>query len=197
MKTIPVHVISGFLGAGKTTMLREELKRRMGQERCALVVNDFGEARVDATILGDHAVVREIPGGCVCCTAPENLVESLADLVANQQPDRIFIECTGLARPADVVDTVLRSGLNVLQLRSTVVVVDPERFANSPPPILMEQLAAADVVVANRVDCSSDESIELIRQWCAERYPPLAGFHCVERGFLEPGALEVHRGRRR
>ena len=193
MSAIPVHVISGFLGAGKTTLLIQELRRRAQQERCAIVVNDFGEAEIDGGMLSEHAPVRAIPGGCICCTAPEGLVPALRELIENERPDRIFIETTGLARPADVVDTLARSGLEGLELRATVVVVDPERFVTEASDLFTGQLAAADVLVASRADSSSPEALASLRQWAAERYPPLEGFYEAERGRLPKGALDKKR----
>jgi G3E family GTPase len=95
----PVHVVGGYLGTGKTTVLLTELGKREGNERCAVVVNDFGEAAVDATLLGDGVRVTNIPGGCVCCTAPEGLAPALIAILDELKPDRIFIEPSGLARP--------------------------------------------------------------------------------------------------
>lgn len=190
MKPIPVHVISGFLGAGKTTLLMQELVRRQDRERCAIVVNDFGEAQLDASILADHAPIRAIPGGCICCTAPEGLVPALLELIAQENPDRIFIETTGLARPADVVDTLMRSGIEAIELQATAVVVDPECFVREPSPLFRQQLAAADVLVANRADCSSEAALNALKDWAAKRYPPLDSMHVVERGVLPDGALE-------
>lgn len=189
--TIPVHIVSGFLGAGKTTFLLRQLEARQGIERCAIVVNDFGEASLDATILSQHAPIREIPGGCICCTAPEGLVPAISELIATQSPDRIFIECTGLARPAEVVDTVRRSGLTTIHLAATVVVVDPERFANAPPPLLLEQLASADVLVSNRSDRASKGAQDQLNSWAEARYPPLAAYHVVENGRVPDGGLAL------
>ena len=193
MDSIPVHVVSGFLGAGKTTFLLRQLETRAGLERCAVVVNDFGEASLDATVLGQHADIREIPGGCICCTAPEGLIPALSELIASYAPDRIFIETTGLARPADVVDTVSRSGLERVVLAPTVVLVDPERFHSEPPALLLEQLASADVLVANRTDLSSPEALASLKAWVEKRYPPVAAFHVVSEGRLPKGGIDVDR----
>ena len=193
MKTIPVHVISGFLGAGKTTLLIRELALRADRERCAIVVNDFGEAELDGSLMAEHAPVRAIPGGCICCTAPEGLVPALQDLIRQEKPDRIFIETTGLARPADVVDTVARSGILTLELQATVVVLDPERFVQETSEVFSSQLAAADVLVANRSDTARPEALSAVQQWARERYPPLEALHVCERGRLPEGALERKR----
>lgn len=193
MRTIPVHVISGFLGAGKTTLLIRELARRADRERCAIVVNDFGEAELDGSLMAEHAPVRAIPGGCICCTAPEGLVPALEELIREEKPDRIFIETTGLARPADVVDTVARSGIAVLELQATVVVLDPERFVEDTSEVFLSQLAAADVLVANRSDTARPEALSAVQQWARDRYPPLEAVHICERGVLPEGALEKKR----
>lgn len=163
----PVHVLSGFLGAGKTTLLLDQLQRR--SERCAVVVNDFGEARIDAQLLGAQVAVTEIAGGCVCCTAPEALVPSIAAILDEVKPDRIFLEATGLARPADLVDTLRRSALAV-EVMPVVVVVDPARVEGDAPPLLLEQLDAADVVVAN---ARSEAPTPALDALCKEHWPAL------------------------
>ncbi|MEN9785697.1 MAG: hypothetical protein RLZZ299_961, partial [Pseudomonadota bacterium] len=73
-RMVPVTVIAGFLGTGKTTLLQRLLPQLPG--RSAVVVNDFGTARIDATLLGGAATLTDIPGGCVCCTAPEGLADA-------------------------------------------------------------------------------------------------------------------------
>src|SRR5688572_5169914 len=104
----PVHVVSGFLGAGKTTTITALLRRFPNS---AVVVNDFGEARVDATLLDGAATITDIAGGCVCCTAPEGLAKTIDALLDEVRPARVFIEPSGLARPQDVLDMLSRGGL--------------------------------------------------------------------------------------
>jgi UDP-N-acetylmuramate--alanine ligase len=89
------------------------LARRAGQdgqagERCAVLVNDFGEARIDRLLLGGGVQVSDIAGGCVCCTAPAGLVPALTAILEELRPDRLFIEPSGLARPQDIVDMLAR-----------------------------------------------------------------------------------------
>ena len=102
----PVHLITGPLGAGKTTTLQNLLRFCAG-ERVAVIVNDFGEAAIDADSIEatDRTVqISAIHGVCVCCTAPQNFTPTLGGLLEHEPPDRIFIEPTGLARPADLID---------------------------------------------------------------------------------------------
>lgn len=157
-----VHVIAGFLGAGKTTVLRHLLARRPAGEKVAVVVNDFGEAAVDAALLGgDGRGLREIQGACVCCTAPEGFVAAVRDLL---EADRLFVEPTGIARPEDVLDTLRRAPFaDRLSVGPLVVVVDPRRITHAGE--------VADVVVANRTDLATPDDLAAFRAWAAALWP--------------------------
>lgn len=155
----PVHVVGGFLGTGKTTVLLHELSQRQGKERCAVVVNDFGDAAVDATLLGSGVKVTNIPGGCVCCTAPEGLAPAIAAILDELRPARIFIEPSGLARPRDITDMLSRGAIaDRIERMPTIVLVDPARM-NQDPHLAAEQLDGADVLVANRCDLADLDQI--------------------------------------
>ena len=176
---IPVQIVGGFLGTGKTTFIREELARRPG-ERVAVIVNDFGEASLDEATLSEEAPfeITNIPGGCVCCTAPEGFVDALG-AVLDTGPDRLLIEPTGLARPQDIIDTIRRCPhSDRLTLAPVVVLVDPARLeggSDAEQTLVAQQLAIADVLVANRVDQASEPALERFRAIAAERWPaPLA-----------------------
>jgi G3E family GTPase len=195
---VPVSIVAGFLGAGKTTALRAQLAVRQG-ERIALIVNDFGEAGFDAVTLADASPFRitNIPGGCVCCTAPEGFVDALG-AVLETQPDRVLIEPTGLARAQDLVDTIRRCRhAGELALGPLVVLVDPARLAaleqGGDPEglaLLREQAEGADVLVANRTDLCDARALERFRAFAAERWPaPLAVLETVE-GRIAPERFE-------
>ncbi|HJN74506.1 MAG TPA: GTP-binding protein [Myxococcota bacterium] len=183
---IPTHVVTGFLGAGKTTFLLDQVRRR--PERCAVVVNDFGEARIDAGDFSGEVPVIDIPGGCVCCTAPENLVPSLRLLIQQARPDRIFIEATGLARPADIVDTLARSDLD-LSLAPVICVVDPRRVDPSRP-LLMEQIDASDIVLANHAGDCTEGDFTALENALQGRYPPILAVERCDRGVVDLDVLE-------
>ncbi|MCK6520333.1 molybdopterin-dependent oxidoreductase [Myxococcota bacterium] len=196
MPRVPVHVISGFLGAGKTTMLIDQLARRQGRERCAIIVNDFGEARIDATLLSGGVAVAEIAGGCVCCTAPEALVPNLTTILREVRPDRVFIESTGLARPADIVDTLRRSPLgDELELAPTVIVLDPRRLVTAPPTLLLEQLDAADVVIASHADQSTAAGDAALRAQLRDHYPPPLAVAQSSFGVVDEAVFDLRRDR--
>jgi len=176
----PVQIFSGFLGAGKTTAIRAQLAQHPG-EKIAVIVNDFGEAGFDEALLaeGEPFRITSIPGGCVCCTAPEGFVDALGAVLA-QAPDRLIIEPTGLARPQDLIDTIRRCAHGeALELAPVVVIVDPRQLASGESlALLREQIAAADVLVANRTDLASESELAAFDRQAAELWPaPLAVLH--------------------
>jgi len=193
--TTPVHVISGFLGAGKTTLIRAQLDARAG-EKTAIIVNDFGEASLDAVALESRApfALTNIPGGCVCCTAPEGFVDALGAVLA-QQPDRLWIEPTGLARPQDLIDTIRRcSHRDAVELQPVLVLVDPRQLARNAADaelaaLLREQAQAADVLVASRGDLCSEDELAAFRNFAAELWPAPLATIVSERGVLPVAAL--------
>jgi G3E family GTPase len=180
---IRVQIVSGFLGAGKTTAIRAQLDARSGQ-RIAVIVNDFGEASLDAVALaeGEPFRITNIPGGCVCCTAPEGFVDALGAVLA-EKPDRLLIEPTGLARPQDLIDTIRRCPHGEsLELAPVVVLIDPHQLAaqqahgdETTRALLREQASVADVLVANRTDLASESELAAFERYAAELWPgPLA-----------------------
>ncbi len=191
---IPVHIISGFLGTGKTTAIRHQLSARAG-EKIALVVNDFGEAGLDAAVLSAESPfeLRNIPGGCVCCTAPEGFVDALGAVIA-QSPDRLIIEPSGLARPQDLVDTIRRSvHKDALALGPLVVLVDPARLGKTSPEeteLVELQAGIADVLVANRIDLCDERALARFDAFAEELWPPPLAVHRTTRGKLPPSAFE-------
>jgi G3E family GTPase len=195
---VPVQIVSGFLGAGKTTAIRAQLQARKG-ERIAVIVNDFGEASLDEVALaeGEPFRITNIPGGCVCCTAPEGFVDALGAVLA-QRPDRLLIEPTGLARPQDLVDTIRRCPHGAeLELAPVVVLVDPHQLAvqaergdDTSRALLREQAQVADLLVANRTDLASESELAAFERYAAELWPaPLAVLR-TRHGVLPPERLD-------
>jgi G3E family GTPase len=191
---IPVHIVAGFLGTGKTTAIRHQLASRTG-EKVAVIVNDFGEAGLDEAVLsGEQSfAIRNIPGGCVCCTAPEGFVDALGALIA-ERPDRLIIEPTGLARPQDIVDTIRRSPhKHALALGPLVVLVDPARLgtkSDDEAELIALQAGIADVLVANRTDLASAEAMARFDALALTLWPRPLSVHKTTRGQLPPEAFE-------
>lgn len=192
---VPIHIVSGFLGAGKTSAIRNQLAAHAG-ERVAVIVNDFGEAGFDAASLAAEGPfqVLNIAGACVCCTAPEGFVDALGAVLA-QDPERILIEPTGLARPQDLVDTLRRCPQRAaLRLGPVVVLVDPARIGAGDAEAWQAQVEAADVLVANRTDLCGAEALARFDALAAELWPPPLAVEHTSHGRLAPSLFEWPRG---
>lgn len=195
---VPVHIVSGFLGAGKTTAIRAQLEARRG-ERIAVIVNDFGEASLDELALaeGEPFRITNIAGACVCCTAPEGFVAALG-AVLESEPQRLLIEPTGLARPQDLVDTIRRSSHSArLSLAPVVVLVDPRRVVSDSGDVgelLAQQVEAADVLVANRTDLCAREELERFDAWAGALWPQPLALHRTQHGRIPLALLEWPEG---
>ncbi len=174
---VPVHVLSGFLGAGKTTAVKDLLARRAERERIAVVVNEFGTLGVDGALLSDCAscILREVPGGCVCCTAMADLeasLEEVSDLVA---PTRFILEPTGLARPSELVD-LLRGPrwATRFDVRPVITLLDPQQDlpkAYAESALFRDQVDTGDVLVINRCDLASEEEILRVEEFARALVP--------------------------
>ena len=161
---IPTNIITGFLGVGKTTLIRELLKNKPANERWAVLVNEFGEVGIDGSLFAaDDIAVKEVPGGCMCCAVGVPSKVALNQLIRTQKPDRILIEPTGLAHPKQVLD--LFSGADyqgVLDIRALVCLVDPWSLSQAKfleLPAFIDQISLADVLLATKKDSASDEHL--------------------------------------
>lgn len=167
---IATHLITGFLGAGKTTTLRHLLRELKGRgERTAVLVNEFGALGIDGTLLSEtpNVSVREIPDGCICCTLAGRLLEALREIAQAVRPDRLFVEPTGLARPHELKRLFLEDGVaNQYRLGPVLTLVDPCTYLKIMArnlPFYADQIREADVVVANKLDCVSPEDLARFR----------------------------------
>ncbi len=160
-------MIGGYLGAGKTTLLNHILAST--SERIAVLVNDFGEINIDAALIESAtSSTMTLTNGCICCSLVDGLSAAFdAMLELDPAPDRIVIEASGVADPAGVSAFAHGPGL---QLDATVVVVDSETIQATIDDAYVgdtvsSQLAAADIIVANKADLAD------VQLWLTGRYP--------------------------
>ncbi|MER2490348.1 CobW family GTP-binding protein [Catenovulum sediminis] len=173
-KKIPTNLITGFLGVGKTTAIQHLLKHKPENENWAVLVNEFGEIGVDGALLQDSgAVIKQVPGGCMCCVQGVGMRVGLNELI-KQQPDRILIEPTGLGHPKKIMETLQDEILSkYLDVRATITMVDPACLAD---PRYLEnenfiaQAQIADILIANKVEQASQQQLDNFVEWSAQ-YP--------------------------
>ncbi|MGN0673356.1 MAG: CobW family GTP-binding protein [Anaerovoracaceae bacterium] len=125
---IKVDIFSGFLGAGKTTLIKKLIAEAYGDEKIVLIENEFGEIGVDSGFLKDSGIeINEMNAGCICCTLVGDFAKALAEVAEKYNPDRILIEPSGVGKLSDVIIAVQDSHIEDLQLNSFTTVVDAKR----------------------------------------------------------------------
>ena len=148
-----VTLLYGFLGAGKTTLLSRLLDACPVDEKLAVIVNEFGAVGVDAAILEGRAIdTVELASGCICCSLKGELVDAIAELVADVSPDRLIIEASGVALPGDIRAALASANVS---LGPAVTVVDAARFRQMRTALGLfytDQIAAAGIVLVNKID---------------------------------------------
>lgn len=160
LQHIPTHVISGTLGAGKTSVLRSLMAQRPHGERWAVLINEFGDIGLDSALLdGDQEGVSftEVAGGCVCCVNGVPFQVALVQLLRKTKPDRLFIEPSGLGHPVQLLEQ-LRDvpWLDVLAVQPMVLVLDAQK-ASSDMALEPALLAQTGLVLLNKCDSLTPE----------------------------------------
>lgn len=141
------NLITGFLGSGKTTSILHLLAHKDPAEKWAVLVNEFGEVGIDGALLADSgALLKEIPGGCMCCVNGLPMQVGLNTLLRQGKPDRLLIEPTGLGHPKQILDLL------------TAPVYEPWID-------FRDQLASADIIIANKTDRATAQSDAALQQW--------------------------------
>ncbi|HWB78337.1 MAG TPA: GTP-binding protein [Nannocystaceae bacterium] len=162
---LPVTVVTGFLGAGKTTLVNRWLGG-VARGEIAVIVNELGRVGIDGELLAARArTIVEITGGCVCCASQEELVRALDVLsTSDAPPRRVLVETSGAASPAGVLRAIASGEAFVLD--GVVTVVDATRIdAVCRQDLAIEQIGYADVVVLSRSDaCDASAAIARVEQ---------------------------------
>lgn len=189
---IPVTVVTGFLGAGKSTLVQAWLSELPRQET-AVIVNERGEVGIDGELLSAHvARLREITGGCVCCSSQAELVSALAEMSRSAEPPkRILVETSGAASPAGVIRAI-GAGESNLRLDGVVTVLDATRAEEALSfELTVEQLGFADVVVLSHVDqVASPAAVAAVGQ-IARQHAPAAVVVQARKGEIGVGLLAL------
>jgi cobalamin biosynthesis protein CobW len=192
-RRVPALVVSGFLGSGKTTLVRRVLERAQREGvKVALVSNEFGELGIDQALLGrmeeDYVELR---GGCVCCRLSDQLVDTLEMLRQRADPDRILIETSGVALPYDVQLNFWRPPVaSWIADDAVVVMVNAEQLAHGRDleGTFEQQVSSADLLVLNKTDLVSEAELPALEARLREIEPDAPILRSVH-GDVEPALL--------
>lgn len=221
LQKIPATVITGFLGAGKTTLVRHLLENARGR-RIAVVVNEFGSLGIDGELLKSCGIegceedsIIELANGCICCTVADDFLPTMEALLARAEPpEHIVIETSGLALPKPLLKAFdwpsVRSRMTV---DGVIAVIDGPavaegRFADDPEAVqaqrsadpsldhdnplaevFEDQLAAADLVILNKMDLLDPEALQRLEATIAERAPRKLRTLQTSEGRVDPTVL--------
>jgi cobalamin biosynthesis protein CobW len=198
--SIPILVVSGFLGSGKTTLVRDLLEQaQRAGERLAILTNEFGALGIDEALLrGTTARRVELEGGCICCELSDEMVDELEKLRVEVQPDRIVIETSGAALPYDVQLSLWRPPVSEWAGDDmAAVVVNAEQLAEGRDlgETFAQQVSAADLLILNQIDRVATASLDALEAQLQEREPEVpivrACHAQVDPSLLVPPALDL------
>lgn len=199
VSNVPTNIITGALGVGKTTLIQSLLAQKPASERWAVLVNEFGEVGIDGALLsgsqkGD-VFIREVPGGCMCCTSGLPMQIALNMLLASARPHRLLIEPTGLGHPREVLQTLTATHYqDVLDMRATLTLVDARKLADQrwrEHQTFREQLQVADHIIAAKFDLYGEALIPDLTQYMAELCAAETPLERSENGMIDMTLLNT------
>ncbi|MCZ4337545.1 CobW family GTP-binding protein [Shewanella colwelliana] len=176
LKPIPTTIITGFLGVGKTTFIKYLLKHKPENEVWAVLVNEFGEIGIDASLMDNQesgVQIKEVAGGCLCCAAGVPTQVAVTQLIAKAKPDRLLIEPTGLGHPKAIVEVLRQPHFEqVITLQSTLCLVDARKSNDDryrDHETFNQQIEIADLIIASKSDLADDNQREQLAQLLQEK----------------------------
>ncbi|MFZ5989930.1 MAG: CobW family GTP-binding protein [Bacillota bacterium] len=166
MKT-KVDIISGFLGAGKTTLIKKLLEENLHGEKLAIVENEFGEVGIDGSLLKESGIeVKEINSGCICCTLIGDFEKSITEVITKFNPERIIIEPSGVGKLSEVIKACQSPKLkDLLQLNMIMTVVDVlkyDMYISNFSEFYENQIKNAKTIILSRTQKVQDEKLESV-----------------------------------
>lgn len=170
-----IDIISGFLGAGKTTLIKKLIKEEYGNEKLVLIENEFGEIGIDGSFLQDAGVeIKEMNSGCICCSLVGDFSEALIKVMEQFQPQRILIEPSGVGKLSDVIKAVKNVADTRFVLNSASVVVDGKKagiYMKNFGEFFNNQVEYAQTIIVSRTQLMRQEQIEQVVHALQEKNP--------------------------
>ena len=175
-----IDIVSGFLGAGKTTLIKKLLAEAFQGEKLVLIENEFGEISIDGGFLKDSGVqISEMSSGCICCSLVGDFGKALKDVQAQFHPDRILIEPSGVGKLSDVIVAVQNTVADIpdMQLNSFVTVADATKvkvYMKNFGEFYNNQIESAGAIILSRTQKLSQEKLEAAAAMLREKNPDAA-----------------------
>ena len=174
-----IDIISGFLGAGKTTFIKKLLQEAISGEQVVLIENEFGEIGIDGGFLKDSGIeIREMNSGCICCSLVGDFGKSLSEVLTKHKPDRIIIEPSGVGKLSDVMKAVIDVSADMdVALNSAVTIVDAAKckmYMKNFGEFFNNQIENAGTVVLSRTDITDTAKIQKDVEMIREKNPKAA-----------------------
>ena len=171
-----IDIVSGFMGAGKTTLIKKLLKEALADSQVVLIENEFGEIGIDGGFLKDSGIeIKEMNSGCICCSLVGDFGTSLKEVLHTYHPERILIEPSGVGKLSDVMKAVQDAGLGTeVELNSAVAVVDASKckmYIRNFGEFFINQIEHAGTIILSRTDVVSAEKVKLAVELIREHNP--------------------------
>ncbi|MBQ4566110.1 MAG: GTP-binding protein [Oscillospiraceae bacterium] len=159
-----IDIFSGFLGAGKTTLIKKLLKEAYAGEKIVLIENEFGEIGIDGGFMQEAGIqVNEMNSGCICCSLVGDFGKALTQVISEYHPDRILIEPSGVGKLSDVIAAVKRVATEEVQLGAFVTVVDANKckvYLKNFGEFYTNQVESASSIILSRTDSISEDKLD-------------------------------------
>lgn len=161
---VKIDIFSGFLGAGKTLLMKKLLQENVYTEKIAIVENEFGEVSIDGGILRETNVeVREINSGCICCQVTGDFKDALLEVIAEYKPSRLLIEPSGVAKLSDIKNIFLEKDLvDITEINNVITVIDPNKidsYLTNFKSFYKDQVSSADKIVFSRCQLINESEL--------------------------------------
>ena len=169
-KTVPLAILTGYLGAGKTTLINRILNADH-KMKIAVLVNDFGAINIDTRlIVGVEGETMTLSNGCICRSIQGDLISAIDTLISNENPpDYLIVEASGISDPSQVVLKFNRSSLRArIHIDSIIAIVDAEQFTElgeKQQRLLREQARVSDIIILNKTDLVNKEALQKAHSW--------------------------------
>ena len=171
-----IDIISGFLGAGKTTLIKKLIAEGLSSERLVLIENEFGEIGIDGGFLKEAGVqISEMNSGCICCSLVGDFSKALDEVLEKYNPDRVIIEPSGVGKLSDVITAVQKiKHIDEVSLNNLVTVADATKtkmYMKNFKEFFNNQLESANTIILSRTQKLSEEKLEEVIKQIKDLYP--------------------------